>query len=85
MKVPFIIYEDMESLLKQIVTFHNDPKTPSKSKINLHTLCGYSLFSDCLFDATKTKISYYRGKDCMKKNCEDLREHMIKIIDCEKK
>ena len=21
----------------------------------------------------------------MKKNCEDLREHMIKIIDCEKK
>ena len=81
MKVPFIIYADMESLLKQIVTCHNDPK----SKINLHTACGYSLFADCLFDATKNKISYYRGKDCMKKNCEDLREHMIKIIDCEKK
>ena len=85
MKVPFIIYADMESLLKQIVTCHNDPKISSKSKINLHTACGYSLFADCLFDATKNKISYYRGKDYMKKNCEDLREHMIKIIDCEKK
>ena len=66
MKVPFIIYADMESLLKQIVTCHNDPKNSSTSQINLHTACGYSLFADCLFDATKNKISYYRGKDCMK-------------------
>ena len=29
--------------------------------------------------------NYYRGKDCMKKFCTDLRKHATKIIDCEQK
>ena len=33
-----------------------------------------------------TKTNYaYRGKDCMKKFCESLREHAKNIIDFEKK
>ena len=28
---------------------------------------------------------YYRGDDCMKKFCKDLREHSTKIINYEKK
>ena len=31
------------------------------------------------------KINYYRGKDCMKKFCKDLKEDTSKIIDYEKK
>ena len=31
------------------------------------------------------KHDLYRGKDCMKKNCESLREHAIKIINFRKK
>ena len=31
------------------------------------------------------KISYYRGKDCMKKFCKDLKEHATRIINYEKK
>ena len=31
------------------------------------------------------KINYYRGKDCMKKSCEDLKEHPTRIINYEKK
>ena len=33
----------------------------------------------------KTKLDYYRGKDCMKKFYKDLREHATKIINYEKK
>ena len=33
----------------------------------------------------KNKISYYRGDHCLKKFCEDLREHSTKIINYEKK
>ena len=58
MIVSFIIFADMESLLKKIDTCHNNPKRPSTSKINLHTACGYSLFTHCSFDATKNKHDY---------------------------
>ena len=63
MKVPFIIYADLESLLEKINTCHNSPKKSSTGKINLHTACGYSLFTHCSFDVTKTKYDYHRGKD----------------------
>ena len=31
------------------------------------------------------KIDYYRGKDCLKKFCQDLKKQAKSIIDCEKK
>ena len=37
------------------------------------------------FDATENKLDYYRGKNCMKNFCLDLRKHATKIINYEKK
>ena len=56
MKITFIIYVHMESLLEKIDTCHNNPKQSSKTKINKNTASGYSLFMHCLFDATKTSM-----------------------------
>ena len=66
-------------------TCHNNPRESSTTEINKYTPSGYSLFMHCSFDKTKNKLNYYRGKDCMKKFCKDLREHATKIINCEKK
>ena len=44
MKVPFIIYADLESLLEKTSTCHNNPKKLSTTKINKHIASGYSLF-----------------------------------------
>ena len=66
-------------------TCHNNPEKSSITKINKHTLSGYSLFTHCSFDTTKNKLDYYRGKNCMKNVCLDLREHATKIINYEKK
>ena len=44
MKVPFIIYADLESLLEKTSTCHNNPKKLSTTKINKHTASSYSLF-----------------------------------------
>ena len=66
-------------------TCQNDPNKSSTTKINKHTPSGYSIFTNCSFDESKNKISYYRGDDCMKKFCKDLREHSTKIINYEKK
>ena len=39
----------------------------------------------CLFRSIENKYNLYRGKDCMKKFCEFLREHAMKIINLKKK
>ena len=85
MKVPFVIYVDLECLLEKISTCHNNTEKSSTTKINKHTLSGYSLFAHCLFDTIKNKFDYYGGKNCMKIFCLDLREHAIKIINYKKK
>ena len=80
-----IIYADFECLLEKISTCHNDPEESSTTEINKHTPSGYSLFTHCSFDKTRNKRDYYRGDNCMKKFCKDLREHATKIINYEKK
>ena len=85
MKLPFLIYADLEWLLEKMSTCQNNPNKSSSTKINKHTPSGYSIFTSCSFDGSKNKINYYRGDDCMKKFCNDLREHAMKIINYEKK
>ena len=71
MKVLFIIYADLHSVLEKMNTCHNHPKKSSTTKINKHT--------------TKNKLDYYRRKNCMKYFCLDLKEHATKLINYEKK
>ena len=56
-----------------------------QKKKTKHLPSGYSLFTNCSFDATKNKLDCYKGEDCMEKFCKDLREHAMKIINYEKK
>ena len=37
------------------------------------------------FRSIENKQDVYRGKDCMKKFCEFLRKHVVKIINLKKK
>ena len=85
MRAPFVINADLECLLEKIYSCHNDPTKSLTTKVNKHAPSGYSLFTWCLFDTTKIKLDYYRGEDCMKKFCEDLKKHATKIINYEKK
>ena len=55
-------------------TCHNSPKKPSTTEVNKHAPSGYSLFMHCSFDTTKNKLDYYRGKNCMKHFCLDLKD-----------
>ena len=84
-KLPFVIYADLECLLEKMDTCYNNPKESSTTEKNKHTPSGYSLFTHCSFDQTENKLDYYRGKNCMKTFCKDLRTHAIKIINYENK
>ena len=63
----------------------NNPNEVSTTKLNKHTPSGYSIFTHCSFDKSKNKLNYHKGKDSMKKFSKDLREHVGKTINYEKK
>ena len=46
---------------------------------------GYSLFTSCSFKEKNNKLDYYRGKNCLKRFCQDLKKQARSIIDFEKK
>ena len=85
LKLPFIIYADLECILKKIDTCQNNPDLLSTTEINHHIPSGYLIYTSCSFDKSNNKLSYYRGEDCMRRFCKDLKDHGIKIIDCKKK
>ena len=85
LKLPFVIYADLECILKKISTCYNNPDLSSTTKISQHVPSGYSIFTNCIFDKSYNKLSYYRGEDCMKRFCKDLRDHATRIIDFKKK
>ena len=64
MKVPFIIYTDLECLLEKMNSCQKDPEKPSTAKKNIYVSSGYSLFTNCSFNLTKNKLECYRGKKC---------------------
>ena len=85
LKVPFIIYADLECLLRKINTCSNNPDKSYTEKKAMHKPSGYSLVTCCSFDKSKNERKYYRGKDCIKIFFKDLRDQAMKIINHEKK
>ena len=55
-KAPFIIYSDLECLLEKMHSCQNNPEKSSVEKKTKHKLSGYSLFTNCSFDATKIPL-----------------------------
>ena len=58
LKVPFIIYADLECLLKKINTCMNNPEKSCTEKKSVHKPSGYSLVICCSFDKSKTECNY---------------------------
>ena len=85
LKAPAIIYADLDCLLEKMHSCENNLEKSYAEKKTKHTPSGYSLFTNCSFDATKSKLDCYRAKDCMERFCKDSRQNAIKIINYEEK
>ena len=57
MKLPFVIYAELECLLEKLSNCINNPNESSTTKINKHTLSGYTIFTHCSFDELKNKLN----------------------------
>ena len=69
----------------EIDTYLNNYDKSYTEKKAIHKPSSYSLVTCCSFDKSKNEQKNYRGKDCMKIFCEDLKYHAMKIINHEKK
>ena len=85
LKVPFVIYANLECFLEKINSCQNDPEKSSKEKKTERTPSGYSWITCCSFDELKNEWGYDRGKYCMEMFCKNLRGQAMKIINYEKK
>ena len=84
-KIPSIIYADLESLIKKVDGCKNIPEKSSITKISEHVPCLYSMSTTWTFDGIENNYDVYRGEDYMKKVCESLNDHIMKIINFKKK
>ena len=85
LKVPWVIYADFECLLIKEQSCQNNPKESYTERKSVHESCGYSIDLASSFDLKQDKDSFYRGRDCAKTFCEDLKKHAINIINFKEK
>ena len=83
-KTPFIIYADLECIIVRIDGCKNNPENSSTTKASEHIPSGFSMSTISSFRSIENKHDVYGGKDSMKKFCEFLREHAMKIINFKK-
>ena len=75
----------MQILNEKINVCKNDPENSSTTKASENIPLGFSISTISSFWSIENKHNVYRGKDCMRKFCEFLREHTVKIINFKKK
>ena len=79
------IYANLQSLIKKIDGCKNNSEKPSTIKVTKNSPCGYSMYLIWTFHGIENKHNVYRGKQCIKKFSESLKEHAMKKINFEKK
>ena len=80
-KAQFIIYANLKWIIEKIDEYKNNPENWSTTKVSKHIPLGFSMSIISSFRSIENKHDVYRGKNCMKKFCEFLREHTVKIIN----
>ena len=83
-KAPFNFYADLESLIETIYGCKNNPEILFTKKVAEYIPSSFPVSTISLFKAVESKHDVYRGKDCMKKFCESLREHRMNLTSFKK-
>ena len=62
----YIIYADIESLLKKVDECADNPENSTTTKVGGHIPCGYSMSIIWIFNNVEHKHTLYCEEDCMK-------------------
>ena len=85
LKVANRIYMDLEPLLIKQQSSRNNPEKSYTEKKAIHEVGGYSINLVRSYEPNKNIRNFYRGKDCIKKLCEDLKTQAMEVINFKEK
>ena len=77
---PFITSTDPECLIEKTDGCKNNPENSYTTKVSEHIPSDFSMSIKSPFKSIENQHDVYRGKDCMKRFSECLREHTVEII-----
>ena len=63
----------------------NNPGKSYTQRKTIHEPCGYSLDLITSFDKKENRHNFYRGIDCIKKLCKQVKEISTKIVNWKQK
>ena len=78
-KVPFIMYADFKSILEPIQGPNPEPAGPYTSKVTKHLPSGWCICSKFAYGEVKDPLRLYRGKDCLEKFCDYIRQEANRL------
>ena len=78
-RVPLIMYADFEAILEPIQGLRPDPEESYSTKINQHIPSGYCIYSKFSYGEVKDPLKLYRGKDCVEKFCDYIKQEANRL------
>lgn len=79
-RVPFVMYGDMECILEPISGCDSDSEKPFTQDINEHVPCGVGLFTKYAHGEFDKAMKQYRGQDCVEVFVKTLKEQVYRAI-----
>ena len=73
------MYADFESILEPIESPDPDPDQPYTNKVNKHTPSGWFVYSKFVYGEVKDPLKIYRGKDCVEKFCNYIKQEAYRL------
>ena len=80
LKAQFIIFFDVECLLKKEQSCQNNAEKSYTERKAKHEPSPWAMFTKCSFDEIENKFDYKRRIDCIKKWCKQIRDCATEII-----
>src|SRR5277367_63745 len=76
LRVPYVLYCDMESLLKPM---HEASR--NTVKFQKHTACSFGIYAHSVYNNIKEPLTIYRGPNAAEKFLEKVKEYALEIYD----
>ena len=70
---------DFESILEPIQSPNLEPTGPYTSEVTKHSPSGWCVYSKFTYGAVKDPLKLYRGKDCLEKFCDYIRQEARRL------
>ena len=78
-KIPFMMYADFESILEPIQGPNPDPTGSYTLEVTKHSPSGWCVYSKFTYGEVKDPLKLYRGKDCLEKFCDYIRQEAHRL------